>query len=270
MKFQKVALTISQQVAQLESRGMFFEDKAKASHYLTNISYYRLSAYWYTFLENPKSNHLFNQGTSFQQVIDTYVFDRKLRLLIFDEIERLEISLRTNLIYHFCHEFGSNWYEDKNLFRKYEFYQKFNKLMDEEKLRTSEVFIRHYKSKYHDPINPPAWMVLELASFGQLSTLYKNLGSCDAKKKVAEHFKLDDIVLSSWLETLSYVRNTCAHHSRLWNRKIPKPPILPTNAGDEWLTEIPDETKKNRLYLVLSLIAYLLKTIVPDSRFCLK
>lgn len=152
---------------------MVFDDIKSAELYLSGISYYRLSAYWYTFLTSPKNNHVFQAGTRFQQVINTYVFDRKLRLLLFDEIERIEIALRTQIIYSFCHHYGNNWYEDKKLFKTPKYYYKFQTLMLEEMNRTSEVFIKHYRDKYTDPANPPAWMVLELASFGQLSLLYK-------------------------------------------------------------------------------------------------
>lgn len=267
MKFEKKALTIPEQIALLESRGMVIEDKAKAAHYLTNISYYRLSAYWYTFLENPKENHKFIKGATFQKTIDTYVFDRKLRLLIFDEIERIEIALRTQIIYHFCHEHGKNWYEEKHLFRQPEYCFKFLVIVQDEMKRTNEVFIRHYNHKYSDPIFPPAWMALELVSIGQLSTLYKNLRMGNAKKQVAAHFNIHENVLTSWLETLSYIRNACAHHSRLWNRKIPKSPMLPETTKDTWLKNLPEPEYRNRMYVVLATITYLLKSIVPDSNF---
>jgi len=214
-----------------------------------------------------KNDHNFKNSTTFKQAIDTYVFDRKLRLLIFDELERIEIALRTQIIYHFCHEHGSNWYEDKHLYRQPDYCFKFIVLMITEMDRTSEVFIRHYKSKYSNPVNPPAWMLLELASLGQLSTLYKNLRNGMAKKNIADHFNIHENVLISWLETLSYVRNTCAHHSRLWNRKLPKPPVLPLITKNTWLANLPLPDKRNRIYVVLSLMQYLLSSIVPETKF---
>ena len=117
MDFDKRPLTVDEQIALLKERGMVIPDEAKAKMYLCNISYYRLSAYWYTLLENPKQDHLFIRGTTFETVLDTYVFDRKLRLLIFDEIERMEIALRTTIIHNYCLQYGNNWYEDKSLFR---------------------------------------------------------------------------------------------------------------------------------------------------------
>jgi len=103
MKFNKGPLSFQQQLEQLEERGMTFPDKGRALNILSSISYYRLSAYWYTFYQLPQDNHIFKPNTDFELVYNTYKFDRKLRILLFDQIERIEIALRTQLIYHYCH-----------------------------------------------------------------------------------------------------------------------------------------------------------------------
>ncbi|MBK7127794.1 MAG: Abi family protein [Crocinitomicaceae bacterium] len=271
MEFEKSAFTLDDQIDLLKERGMIISNDAKAKEYLSNISYYRLSAYWYTLLENPKTDHLFIEGTTFETAIDTYIFDRKLRLIIFDELERIEIAMRTTLIYNYCLDYGNNWYEDKALYRgKDTYFYKFQTILIDEMDKTSEVFIKHYRSKYTKPANPPAWMALELISFGQLSMLFKNLKNCNARKNVATHFGLDEHVFESWLDSLSYVRNTCAHHMRLWNRKIPRTPILPKNSKQPWLRELPPPDRNNRIYISLCMIAYLLKSVSPGNSFALK
>lgn len=246
---------------------MEIPDEDRAYNILSSISYYRLSAYWYTFYKLPQDDHQFKKGTNFELVYNTYKFDRKLRILLFDQIERIEIALRTQLIYHYCHLYGSNWYERKELFRKPSYYYKFNELMQDEMKKTSEVFIRHYRKKYTVPENPPAWMTLELASFGQLSILFKNLRNCEARKAVATHFGLHPNVLVSWLETLSYVRNSCAHHSRLWNRKLPKPTLWPEKTDSKWLKTKPRQSRLNRLYPALGATAYLLQRLATHDAF---
>ena len=266
--FNKPALSFNEQINQLINRGLIIENENKALSYLSNISYYRLSAYWYTFLEIPQTEHQFKPNSRLSQVIDTYVFDRKLRFLIFEEIERIEIALRTQIIYHYCHSHGSYWYENETLFSNRQYFDKFQILLQTEINRTNEVFIKHYKENYNLPENPPAWMVLELASFGQISTLYKNLKRTnDAKKKIAKHFGITEPVLESWLECLSLVRNICAHHMRLWNRKLPKKPTIPRNPQNTWIEFIPEESKQNRIYLNLVVIQYLLKSFIPNSNF---
>jgi abortive infection bacteriophage resistance protein len=271
MDFNKKAFTIEEQLTLLKERGMLIPDEAKAKMFLSNVSYYRLSAYWYTLIENPKTDHLFIKGTSFETALNTYVFDRKLRLLIFDEIERIEIALRTTIIHNYCIHYGTNWYEDKSLFRgKDTYFYRFQQILLDEMNKTSEVFIKHYRQKYTKPANPPAWMALELISFGQLSMLYKNLKNCEARKNVAKHFGLDEMVLESWLDSLSYVRNTCAHHMRLWNRKLPRTPIIPRNTKLIWLKETPPNDRHNRIYISISMISYLLSAISPGNSFSKK
>lgn len=271
MHFDKKPLTVTEQIQRLNDRGMIITDAEKVGLYLSNISYYRLSAYWYTFLDDPKGEHQFKKNTTFEMALDTYVFDRKLRLLIFDEIERIEIALRTTLIHQYSLHYGNNWYENKTLFRGQDtYFYKFNTILKEELIRTSEVFIKHYRKKYTTPLNPPAWMALELLSFGQLSMLFKNLKNCEAKKAVASHFAIDEQVLTSWLESLSYIRNVCAHHMRLWNRKLPRTPIIPSNYKLDWLSINPSMDKQNRIYLSLSVIAYLLSSISKGNSFSKK
>ena len=271
MDFNKRPLTIEEQIALLKERGMIIPDEAKAKMLLSNVSYYRLSAYWYTLIENPKTDHIFIEGTSFETALNTYVFDRKLRLLIFDEIERIEIALRTTIIYNYSLQYGNNWYEDKSLFRgKDAYFYRLQQILIDEMNKTSEVFIKHYRQKYTKPANPPAWMALELVSFGQLSMLYKNLKNCEARRNVAKHFGLDETVLESWLDSLSYVRNTCAHHMRLWNRKLPRTPIIPKNTKLPWLKEIPPQDRHNRIYISISMISYLLSAISPGNSFSKK
>ena len=78
----------------LESRGLQIYDRNKAIQYLDNIGYYRLSAYMYPLLKMPKTAHLYKEGSSFKKVMMLYRFDKKLRLLMFNEIEKIEIAIR--------------------------------------------------------------------------------------------------------------------------------------------------------------------------------
>ena len=81
-------------VALLESRGLIISDEAKAVRYLENIGYYRLSAYMYPFLKVPKESHQYKDSTTFQKVLNLYRFDKKLRMLLLNEIEKIEIAIR--------------------------------------------------------------------------------------------------------------------------------------------------------------------------------
>ena len=269
----KPPLLLSDQVQNLLiARGLNVSDPDLAAHYLSNINYYRLSAYLKSLQIDGDPNHNYKKGTDFEQAMDLYRFDRKIRLLVFDEIERIEIAVRTQIMYQYSIRFGANWYEDAALFRSPNNQSDFVDILNKEFGKTTEVFIRHYNTHYNNPPLPPSWMALEIISLGQISRLYKNLRSNAAKKAVADNFGIQEPVLESWLESLSYVRNICAHHARLWNKKMPKPPMLPTarNVKGLWVVQLPHFSKNNRLFLSLVIMRYLLQAVHPNSPFAQK
>lgn len=258
--FDKKALTLIEQIELLQKRGLIINDKQLANDCLKNISYYRLSAYWYTFLEIPQHKHIFKPNIDFNKVINTYRFDRDLRLLIFNEIERIEVALRSKLVYYYCHNYGNNWYENSVLFNKESYHAKFIQLLEKETEISSEEFIKHYKEKYIDEAMPPAWMAFELISFGQLSLLFRNLKNNETKKEICKEFGVDERILHSWFETIAYVRNAAAHHMRLWNRKLPKTCLNPSITKNKWININPTIGYENRVYLPLAAINYLIKS----------
>lgn len=100
----------------LSQRGLVFEDKERVCRYIRNIGYYRLSAYFYPFLEIPKDRQIFKQGSSFDAAIKLYRFDKKLRLFMFNEIEKIEVSLRSTLANVVAKETGNIfWMTDGSL-----------------------------------------------------------------------------------------------------------------------------------------------------------
>lgn len=91
--YNKQPLTVDEQIAQLIERGLSISDSNLASHFLSHISYYRLAGYWWPMQSEPKEDHVFKPGSKFEDVISLYNFDRELRIIIFDAIEKIEISL---------------------------------------------------------------------------------------------------------------------------------------------------------------------------------
>jgi abortive infection bacteriophage resistance protein len=266
MKYPKPPLSIADQIVKLKQRGLTFGDERKAAHYLSNISYYRLRAYTYPFQDNSDPNHTFIKEVSFENIIELYVFDRRLRLLVFNAIEKIEIALRTKIVYEFSLNNGSHWHEDANMYRNNYYFNKNINSLYEEVDRSSETFIEHYKQTYTNPAYPPAWMTLEVITMGLLSKLYGNLQKGNEKKKVANEFGLSNpLILESWMHAFAGLRNICAHHSRLWNRRFTIVPKIPYNTAHTFIsnTNIYD----NKLYAQLCCINYITRIISPDSSF---
>lgn len=263
-KYSKPPLTYTEQLSLLEDRGLLVKDREKAIHLLESLSYYRFSAYWYPLLKEPKREHLFKDGAKLETAFNLYCFDRELRQLIFGELEKIEISFRAKLTYVYSHsEKTSFWYENEELFFNPNKYQETITKIKNEFDKSKSDFVKAYKTNYSNS-EAPSWMILETCSFGSLSFLYSNLKGGDAKRKVAQYYGLSDTVLASWLHSLSSVRNTCAHHSRLWNVKLAVSPIIPKKTKYPWIDK---RTPNNRVYFLLSMIRYFLFTINPKSTF---
>ncbi len=231
--FQKPALAIRAQLELLQQRGMTIPDATQAEHYLRFIGYYRLSGYWFPFQHRDGSpdHDAFRPGTDFKAVLDRYVFDRRLRVLIMDAAERIEIAARAALSNNMCERFGPHWFLDSKHFEKDFDHRDFLARVRQEmgivpnNRHKQADFIRHYLQKYDSPPEPPSWMVFELLPFGTVSYVFAKLLDRE-KKEIAALFGLPRVLLKSWLHSTSHLRNLCAHHSRVWNRAFSIKPLV--------------------------------------------
>ena len=281
--FNKPPLTYEKQVELLISRGLIVTDRKRAERHLANISYYRLSAYMlpYKKKENGIIIDAFKEGTTWDDIYDLYVFDRKLRLLVFDAIERLEVAIRTQIIYQLSHKYGSHWQDNAHIFmpsrevtlrdgRKItiDVYREIQSHIKEQlHSNRAEVFIQHYHNKYDTPENPPSWMSVEIMYFNHLSKICTGLKNRTDIVGIASYFALPPKTFCSWLHTMNYVRNICAHHSRLWNRDLNiVPEKLSFSKHLVWISN-PDTAKRSKNYYFFCMINYMLQVANPTSQF---
>ena len=265
MKFEKPALTIGEQVELLISRGMA-GDAACIANRLAMANYYRLSGYWFPF---RTSEDQFRPGTCFETVWRRYTFDRHLRLLVMDALERIEITLRTQLAYHHAHGHGPFAYFDDPLSLpklKANDRQKFQSRLLEEIERSREPFMNHFRRTYGtDHTAPPVWCAIEVISFGSLVTLYRNT-TRKVKKAVSDVFGVPSEVLESWILALNTVRNLCAHHARLWNKELGVKPRIPLRDHyPQW--HKPVAIGPERVFGILSICKHCLDRIAPQSHW---
>lgn len=267
MKFAKPPLSITDQIALLERRGMVVPDHAKAAHYLRHVSYYRLRAYWLPFEQPAPTNgdHLFKAGTSLNDAIELYVFDRQLRLLVMDAIERIEVSLRGGWAYHLAMKYQPHGYLEPALYDRPDHYAKAYTTLLEEIERSTDTFIVHYKRKYDDPAQPPVWMTAEVMSLGQLSKWLSNLKFRADRQAIAKPYGLDERVLVSIAHHLTYIRNICAHHGRLWNKQFTVTMTVPNAPASLKLAMNTAATRK--VYNTLAVLGYLVGIVAPGSEW---
>jgi len=282
--------TFEEQLDLLNSRGMEAPDTASALHYLTNIGYYRLSAYWYPFRtfelqKNTITNVIkylrqdtFYPNTHFSDAVDLYIFDKKLRSLAFEALESIEVAVRVDIAYQlgkrdtFAHhsigEFHNgvansiNKHSKKTRFEGWQ--EKYGVLVN----RSKEDFVQHYREKHGQDL--PIWVAIETWDFGAMSQLYAMMKVPD-KAKIAEKYGVTSKVFESWLRSLNYLRNLVAHHSRVWNRNVIDQPKLPKKGLVDWCDSfIGDKKALSRPFLLFSIAGHILRTVCTTEEWHLE
>lgn len=264
VKYVKPPLSIDKQIDLLISRGMSIPDRARAFRYLSHISYFRLRGYWIPFeMAGTGPEHLFRPGTSFDDVLALYIFDRKFRLIMLEAIERMEVSFRAHFANELGVRYGSHFYLDGSYFYRSEKHRQLIESLVQEVSRSKETFIEHYRTTYTEPSLPPIWAISEVMSFGQLSSWFKNLKERGDRRLIAEVYGVDESVLRSFMHHLTHVRNITAHHGRLWNRRLTITMAIPKKPAE--LAAVLNPESDRYIANTVIMLGYLLKLISPGT-----
>jgi len=249
----------------LNSRGLNIPSNAYALLKLQHIGYYRLSAYFLPLQHKKDSNqkNMFLPDVSFEDILELYYFDTKLRRLIFEAIERIEIYFRAQIAHYHSAEYEAFGYlEKENLKCSQGFFDQLQNSIGKEKVRSRENFINHFKRKYNS-IDLPIWAVVEVISMSTLSKLYASLKTSEQQKIVKSFEKINKDVLYNWFHALTVVRNTCAHHARLWNKTLGVKFEVPKK--HEGFKKI--GSSNDKLFFALSVIGFILENIGEELEF---
>ena len=257
--YQKPWLSYADQVTKLESRGLTVTDRTVAERFLSHVNYYRFSGYCLAF-EQPR--HAFPAGVTFNDIAGAYSFDVALRDLLTEALEVIEIDVRAYLAYHFGRTHGAFGHTDPA-----KFYSKFDHAdlmvrMREEADRSSELFIKHFRGKYAEYPDLPVWMLTEVMSFGTITRMLRGMERRD-QQAISKRYNLQAITFGTILLHLVYVRNLCAHHSRLWDRSWSMKATLPQ--GKMW--QPPSMPGNDRLFATVCLMQHLLNRCPATGSF---
>lgn len=292
--FSKPAIGIPAQLALLKQRGLTIQDEAKAHCFLEAVSFFRLTPYMRPFQLSEDADHGFKPGTRLQALTRLYDFDRRLRLLVMDAIERIEVAARAVISNHMGPQYGSDWYLEPRFFQRGYRHQalldsirsKQDKAFQDhlrecqridasqasdarkeqlKSMRAKESYARHYALTYNTPDLMPAWAAMEEITLGDLSHLFKGLARDADKKAIARRLKLPAPLLQSWLHTLTTIRNICAHHARLWNRELGIRPELPRTVNFPWPQHLQQSGQHARLFTVLCILNLLMRQVSPHT-----
>lgn len=263
MEYTKPAMTYEQQADLAISRGLH-ADREQLIDRLKEVGYYRLSGYWHIFKDLETG--LFRKGTNIERIWDLYTFDRELKLLVFNAVERVEVHLRTQLAYELAHKGGPFGYLDPRNLPNLDApaYDGLMRRCRKAFKRSREPFALHFKQAYGDRHElPPYWMMVNAMDFGMVFTLYRGAPN-NVRKGIARQLGVAPRVLDSWLLTINTARNVCAHHGRLWNRVLGTRALVPRAKNDpRW--HDPHEVGSGRTFMVLTVLSCLVETIDEDS-----
>jgi abortive infection bacteriophage resistance protein len=283
--YAKPHLDFSDQVQLLKGRGLDITNEWQAERHLARIGYYRLKDYWFPFRQSRPAVRAdgsrytdiledFRPNTHFGHAVDLYVFDKRLRLLMADAIERIEVALRVDIAHtlglrdSFAHR-NTAFLDPKRsiasrgrVTRHAQWLQR----ADEAERRSRADWIQEFKRKYLPPL--PIWMAVETWEFGSLSHLVEMAHPSDRAKISRKYGIANPELLSSWIKTLSYVRNVCAHHGRLWNHPLVSQPMLPKATEVPLLLHIGVyNATQTRIYAAAAIAQFFLRVINPNSRW---
>jgi len=255
------------QIEKLRKRGLEIADSDIATQFLAYSNYYRFTGYCLRFQHMDESGErVFNKGVSFADILDIYEIDKKLRDCVSDALGAVEISFRSAVAYHFAQAHGAFGHTVKDNFdRKFisprkdavgrplpSLYDEWHEGLVSETRRSNELFVKHFEAKYLQFPDLPIWTALEICSFGTLSKMFKNMLKLDMRP-IAERYSLQASTLDSCMHSFVYVRNICAHHSRLWDKMFAISPQLPP--GKIWDVV---RNANNKLYAVAMLLNWML------------
>lgn len=292
--FTKPAIDVPAQLELLKQRGLTIQDEARAICFLKAVSFFRLTPYMRPF-QHPNQSHTFKAGAGFRQISRLYDFDRRLRLLVIDAVERTEVAVRAQMSNTMGVQAGTHWYLDRQNFSQYydharlldtvskkqkdalDDYRRDCQRIDRlnvpqqrkaelKQRRQQESYARHYALTYSSPSLMPNWAIFEELTLGELSHLYKGLARDTDKKRIAAGFDLPMPLLESWLHTLTLVRNICAHHGRLWNRELGVRPAQPRQLGFVWPLYLQGVGQQHtRIAVVLAVLQHFMQRVSPNT-----
>lgn len=275
----KPACTIEEHVRRLSARGMAVDD-ALARQWFSYVSYYRLSAYWYTARqedENGVKTDWFTAGTRFSDCVKLYEADRKLRTLVHDGMEHIEIALRCRMGETLCfrdplfYRHSANFRDD---FDHGDWLDNARKRV--RRARRNNAAIRHYQNNYNSRF--PFWVLAEVLDFSDISRLFEGMVVED-QREIASALGLNIVFselgkrqkdrfgkahpLTRWLEQLTIVRNISAHHGRLWNRKLMPVSTVAFRTMPNFHCLPPEQSE--RIFGSLTMMAFLLSRVSPGT-----
>lgn len=270
--FTKKAESLDALADKIIDRGIVMADRGELLKILSIVGYYRFSGYLFPFRLNDGTDN-YQPGTKLESVWECYSFDRKLRLVAFDALSRIEVAVRTLIVRCQVEESSDNpfLYLDRKFMpglTKEKHDRLLKNIEDAIGKSKSEPCVQHFTVGYGLK-DLPVWAVMEIIPFGTVTFYYQGLPFA-VRRRICDTFHVHPNVFAGWLMALKKARNLCAHHSRFWNHKIDARISLkidrnPALADLYQCLKVQSGQNSTTLFSVLSICAYCLRELRPES-----
>jgi abortive infection bacteriophage resistance protein len=221
--YSKPPKTISEQVKLLQDRGMLIPNTERAKEILSFVGFYRFFGYALPFTVKNLKPYRLEADTYFDDVWARIRFDGELKSLVLEQLAKIEVAIRTVIANESSvHYVDPHWYMRRATFKSnaIQDHANFVSTIIKDFTKSKEAYCQHYKHRYDLPHTPPIWVVTEIVTMGFWSKFYSAMSLIPLKKKISSQFNIDPEGLESDLHHLTHIRNVCAHHGTLYNRKI--------------------------------------------------
>lgn len=268
-------LSFEEQIDLFMNRGMYIEDRKKASKILKDIGYYKLKDFAYPFAKlhntDDKINCLSYHNISFNEVVFRYNQDKNFRLALLHAIEDIEVSIKTQIGHTLSAKYGAMGYLNFPSWSNRENFDKKELNSIEKQFKnTLHIAVRRVKKsefEHYDIIGeyPTVWVMVDIISFGDVIKLLDCMSTANLKI-LSSHYNCSKNELVAWMNLIKLVRNICAHNKNGIDFQIKTTPVI-KNDWKRFLFLYKDNQPTNRISIIICIVMYLVHQINPDYDF---
>jgi abortive infection bacteriophage resistance protein len=208
-------------IALLAQRGLDV-DRPDSAAFLHDFNYYRFTGYSRQFQQNPKAgDDAYAPGTTFSEICEVIEWDAELRRLLGAALTVVELSVRARFAHEAGRLFGENafYLDDANYLAITPGLTHFIESMCSDLKRSKSPTVARYRQGDDDFSLVPIWVAVEVLSFGSIAKMMTYLADDSAARQVALSYSLAWVGFQSTIHAFAVLRNQCAHHGQIWNRK---------------------------------------------------
>lgn len=217
--------SLDEQIEILKYKGLIINNETFAKEILLRENYFFLNGYRHLFMVSDNDRR-YLQGTTFEELYSVFLFDRKLRNVLFKNLLIIENNIKSIISYQMSKKYGykeKDYLKEKNFTTNPEKRRQVKDLLAKMK-RQIRVNGREHSATLHYANNYgfiPLWILVKVLSFGIVCEMFSILKDED-QDVISSVYHIDSDTLITYLPILANYRNLCAHEDILFDNKTQK------------------------------------------------